>query len=318
MIEKREVVFILGAGASEVYGLPSSSALIAAAQSDRSESLRLALQPFFRREVESRLADFQECVEMAKPFSIDRFLETQSEEDRKIGKALISHALIKSQTMDRLYGRTKNDHVDRYQQDDWVRYLLEYMKADSYEEFLANTVKFITFNYDRSLDTLLANALVARYRSVGLEAAMSKIQGCITHLYGTVGTYFHDRQDAVPDTSCIAGAIRGGTQQIRIISEGEDVSRVREFRIAHKWLSEADLIVFLGFGFDSRNVKRLQLDEHVKKGAKFIGTVLSREGAEVEHDVLGGFHASIRERVAEGLHDLSNVTLLRRYRDLFT
>jgi len=238
MIEKREIVFILGAGASEVYGLPSSSALIEAAQSDRSEALRLALQTHLHQDVDRDLVRFQEMIEKAKPFSIDRFLETQPEADRIIGKALISHALLKCQTMDRLYGRRGDarDYVDRYYDNDWMRWLLEYMKADILEEFLVNKVRFITFNYDQSLDTLLTNALLARYRHVGIEDAKRRIQDRIVHVYAQIGTCAYERTDDLQHDHRIAEAIRRGIERIQIISEGDDVSRVREFQIAHRWL----------------------------------------------------------------------------------
>lgn len=313
MIDRHEIVFILGAGASEVYGLPSSSTLLQNVQEDQSQQVRVAL---FRANVidrHDRVDDFQRLLERGIVFSIDRFLETRGECDRRIGKALIAHAILKCETPDNLYGRGR---LDQYYQHNWVRWLLNRMQASTAEDFLSNKVAFITFNYDRSLETLLQGAVNARYGQ-SFEKAQIIERIPVVHLYGKPGVDGYERSEELRHPMHMTDALQSWSANIQIIGEGTDSPGTPEFTHAHDLLRKADVIVFLGFGYDRRNVKRLLLHECIRKDAKIIGTAMGFYDAEFEHDVLAAFDVSIRERVCEGLKRQSNIDLLRNHVDLF-
>lgn len=314
MIHHNQIVFILGAGASQVYGLPSSTTLLEKVRDDQSEGVRVALSREKVIDHWDRVCEFQKLLEQGIVFSIDRFLETRSTPERAIGKALIAHELLKCETFDNLYGRGR---LLQYYQDDWVRWLLNYMKAESLDAFLNNRVSFVTFNYDHSLETLLLGAIRARY-SADIEWAAITTRIPVVHLYGSLGINAYERANALHNDAHTADAIRQAARSIQIISDSTIRPDSEAFSRAYELFGQADLIVFLGFGFDARNVERLQLHEHVKTSAKMVGTAMGFYDAELTHDVLGAFDQRIRERVRDGLQDQSNVDLLRNHRNLFT
>jgi hypothetical protein len=139
-----------------------------------------------------------------------------------------------------------------------------------------NSVKFITFNYDRSLEFFLHQATKHSFNVGDTDAfnVWSKIG--ILHLYGSLGNLDSRNPPGFraysPDYT--PESLRLAAKGIKIIPESRDDDK--DFQTAGDWFWRADEIVFLGFGFDPLNVKRLGLSyvlESLKKDGKKLPTV---------------------------------------------
>jgi len=241
-------VLVLGAGASVPYGFPSGKKL---------KKRILDSGPKVHEDVgerdEGRFLEFQRTLRHSAQPSVDAFLEHRSEL-MDLGKALIAHQLIAHENTNALF-----------KTEDWYQYLWQRM-GTSFDEFDRNQLSIITFNYDRSLEHFLFTALVNSYRVSGEDAAEKLKHIPIIHVYGQLGLlewqgnddeganvrpYGHDRT---------IQAIRIAARGIQILTEGKDESD--KFQQARDLVHRAKLVYFLGFGYNTTNMKRLQLPVH--------------------------------------------------------
>lgn len=214
-----------------------------------------------------------------------------------IGKAAIALKLIERENHNALF-KTKEDH--------WYQYLWTNL-ADSLNDFGENKLSIITFNYDRSLECYLLIALQNSFGIGEIQAAEQLKKIPIIHVYGQLAELPHmcgDRAESrffKPDSSdpvSIDAAARG----IKVIDEGRNDDSV--FGKAKKYLSEAERICFLGFGFDETNVNRLGIkdiltDRFQKSGfasPKIYATSIGQRDAERDRvfELLSPYEQSIQ------------------------
>src|ERR1700722_7438547 len=143
---RRPTVFILGAGASMAYGFPSGAELrqMICQLSDANPPLvkTLSAEPsdFFAADI----TEFAKQFERSSIASIDAFLAKRGE-FTAIGKLCIAALLCELERPERVVPGPKDD--------DWYSYLWNILTQDveSPEELAQNRIKFVSFNYDRSL-----------------------------------------------------------------------------------------------------------------------------------------------------------------------
>jgi hypothetical protein len=119
-------------------------------------------------------------------------------------------------------------------------------------------VRFITFNYDRSLEFFLHESTKGTYvlNDGAAYNNWSRLQ--VMHVYGSVGDFDFanpanpPRPYSTEINPRTLGAAAGG---ITIIPEGRDEASV--FKTARKWFDWAQHVYILGFGFDRLNCERL-------------------------------------------------------------
>jgi hypothetical protein len=118
-------------------------------------------------------------------------------------------------------------------------------------------VKFITFNYDRSLEHFLYERLLATFAISDDQALAIVRKLAILHVYGSLGRFgiSVSGTDLPYQPTHNTQSLLIAANAIRVIPEARDDSD--EFKTAREWLSHAERICFLGFGFDSLNVRRL-------------------------------------------------------------
>jgi hypothetical protein len=212
---------------------------------------------------ESRvISDFRNDFLRSQQYSIDAFLANRSE-FVEIGKFIIAMSLIECEQEKLLYSPDAEKKGGVYQ------YLFNGM-ANNQEDFENNQLSFITFNYDRSLEYFLFNAIKSLFGKK-VEDTISILHNIqIIHVHGWLGSFGWESpqgRNYSPlgtlgnDThkQYDANLIRIASGQIKIISEGVDTSK--EFAKADELLSKADNIYFLGFGYNSTNLKRLKMDK---------------------------------------------------------
>ena len=239
MLDKRTVL-VLGAGASKPYGLPLGFEL-------RDAVLGESTSVAFRTREGSSSGSRQEfqafCRDLAESgsSSVDAYLE-QRPTWTEIGKSAMALCLLSSEckAKDRLFPPNQpKDH--------WYEVLWSCLRAPSWHAFKAQPVSIVTFNYDRSLEHYLTRVLSNNYR---IKADTVKRALPILHVHGSLGEYDGVFGGPANETSCAAAA-----GSIRVVHEAdtEDLGFIQ----AREWLSAAQRVVFVGFGYHDANMKKL-------------------------------------------------------------
>jgi hypothetical protein len=146
--------------------------------------------------------------------------------------------------------------------DDWLRFLLnELLNAVKFDDLNKLPIAFITFNYDRLLESLLMECLTSKYgRSVETMAPI--ITGIpIVHVHGDLGPLPWqayrptDPRDYSP--ALTPEIVERAASQIKIIHEASE--RDSPFSEARDLIAKADRLYFLGFGYHPINMQRLAI-----------------------------------------------------------
>jgi hypothetical protein len=255
----KRIVLVLGAGASCPYGFPPGSKLIRDVLSlDTARDSVLARGGFASEECQL----FKDALRDADISSVDRFLESRAgaghHDFMKVGKAMMALALSQYESIKLL--RPSNDMDNGKGR--WYDYLLELLSDQIVPDKLFEEcyVSIITFNYDRSLEFWIMRALAARYGWALQKTKVVLRRLRLVHVHGTLGgspTDSDDYREFEP--------IQGGGDLDRCIKSIQVVHEVnpntKAWEDARKLLSEASIVVFLGFGYLRANVERLKLNE---------------------------------------------------------
>jgi hypothetical protein len=129
------------------------------------------------------------------------------------------------------------------------------------KEVRQNSVSFITFNYDRSLEHFLFAAAKDTYGASDEDALTTVKSMRIIHVYGSLAEYDpNPRKGARAYINHLTGeAIELAADGIRVIPEAREGDPV--FRRAGDLVRACERLCFLGFGFDFLNLDRLNLPE---------------------------------------------------------
>jgi hypothetical protein len=197
------------------------------------------------------LNDFKNLREnliKSQKFSIDAFLEHRPE-FIKLGKILITYVLIRYENLDNIYA----NH-------DWYQYLWNKMNK-KFEDFDENKISFITFNYDRSLETYLLNCLMYSFGKNKFESFEKLKPIPIIHVYGKPGkTEFDDPSNYTEFGENLVDPekLLKTSENIKIMHE--DFSKDQEFTKAYELLKVADQVIIVDLGYDEANLLRLKID----------------------------------------------------------
>lgn len=120
-----------------------------------------------------------------------------------------------------------------------------------FEAIQKNRVTVLTYNYDTSLETYIETAMKTSYsrKSDQIQAAIKHVP--IVHLHGKFVD--HEYGKGIPGTS-----LRKCAEGIHIVT-GE-IDDNPEFEQATQALWKADEVYFIGFGYDSNNLRRLPIE----------------------------------------------------------
>ncbi len=250
MADPKHLVLILGAGASKPYGFPTGARLRELIIQGNEHTFELAA-----RDVGSKaIADFVTSFKRSGHSTIDAYLEDRPESER-IGKALIATVLAQFERDDSLYDPLEDD---RRWYPELFNAMLGGLKSSDRRGHYG--VSVLTFNYDRSLDYWLLRS-VAERRKCSAEAARQALVGLpVVHLHGTLGG-----SPLADDDAREYGAIMSAqdlwrsADEIRVIHEAMPTGS--DWERAYEELRKATDIVFLGFGYNERNITRLRLSE---------------------------------------------------------
>jgi hypothetical protein len=245
----RKTVFVTGAGASAPYDFPTGEKLkdevIATLISNDPQTVDLFNELTFYPD---QRQEFARRLRRSGKYSVDAFLEHNSD-FVDIGKTAIARVLIAKEQLNTLFERN-----------DWLKYLYQHLNCP-FEQFGSNAVAFITYNYDRSLEAYLFECLRSGYGRSDKACAAQLAQIPIVHLHGDLGALpwqevATDIRDY--DTEISASTVSLAARRIKIIHE-EPAERDDKFNEAKRLLTEAERVYFLGFGYDHKNMERLDV-----------------------------------------------------------
>ena len=301
MIEK-STVLILGAGASMPYGFPSGEGLM--------QEILEGIRPNLGKELfrvllgfgfkSDDIDNFYTGLKHFRKFSVDEFLERQPD-FMKIGKIVITLTLSTYEKKDELFEQ-KSDK-------DWYRHLWVKLSDTTFEEFDKNQLSIITFNYDRSIEHFLFTAMRALYRGFEQDCAKMLKKIPIIHVHGRLGALpWQGKNGRSYQPSIALDEVENISNQIKVMKEQDDSPR--EFEEAVRILNSAELICLLGFGYNPRNLQRLNAKETFAIRKSIYGTTLGFGVAE-KMGIQATWSVNIDLNHNEILEFLKNVIVLR-------
>jgi len=296
-------VLVLGAGASAPYGFPTGRKLlldICASLVNEGTPLSLALSSCgYPRDQQKA---FRDALHMSMLPSVDAFLEYRSE-FLEIGKAILSCALIPYEKLDPIHNRTSKMN--------WYEYLFSKILPTWNVSDLK--LSFVTFNYDRSLEEFLFNALTHAFG--GDVADIRKLLGYIpiVHVYGQLGQYpgivegvgraYSQTVDRDIVSRCVS--------EIKIVHEDAETPQLNK---ARELLLKAKTICFLGFGYLEINLERIcpWKTEKISDHTELFGSALGLIGAE-RTKVETFFQRNYGRNITLGGSDDDALLMIRRH-----
>ena len=253
-------VLVLGAGASVHVGYPLGRDLVNVLCGQRSSPAHDDLPMNWKPEDVDR---FLTRLSRAGHSSIDAFLETVPDQS-DLGRYLMAREMKRHENIDRLFPPHDSG---------WYQYLFNcLLENNSAAGFTSSHLSIITFNYDRSLEAYLHEALIARFEMPPEEASSIRSQIPIVHVHGSLGQY----PDIPYVSQCETDELLEISSKIQIIHEVPDPQEGfcnPEFEQANELLNGAERIYFLGFGFHPDNIRRFRFFSPEKTaGLEIIAT----------------------------------------------
>ena len=292
----KNTVLILGAGASVDYGYPTgedltkriwNSAIIdkfdkfASKENDSSyiHGLNLLKRHFFQ----------------SRSRSIDTWLAKPANRNCvNAGKLLIAYLISNCEKKDftemgffrPIYGSENKIKDEEDKNKDWYRLLLNEMLTMDLGDFAEanNRLSIITFNYDRSLEYFLINALRSNYIENEEEQCYKQFTELdIIHVYGKVGDLPTDNSVGIPyGESKIYSDWCKRANNLKIIPEVRNKNDKNIIQIKDR-MKNARKIYFIGFSFDKSNVELLGFPfKAMHNDVEIHGSVFGMERGEIE------------------------------------
>lgn len=251
----KKITLVLGAGASHAMGYPVGAGLrskiLEIGNTDR-QHFAITAGLYFE---EGLLQRFVDSFLRSQMFSIDAFLARRPEFS-DVGKRAIAALLLEIEDELHLRRTESRDH--------WYRYFYNRFAAESWEHLDFSNISIVTFNYDRSLEKFLHEAIKESYGRTDAEAAAKLDSLNIVHIYGSLGSPVPGKKDhLIYGGPVTAAKVKVAANSLKVIPEGRDEDVA--LNIARKMLMEADCIAFMGFGFDETNVARLHAERTCKR-----------------------------------------------------
>lgn len=259
-------MFVVGAGAGVPYGFPTGARLNAAivGRANLWEGGAAAVGARIPHLCEAmgldanKYRELRTMLQWASPRSIDALLDTR-------GDLLDTGKLAIAATLLPLERSTPNALFPS--QGDWMGYLFDRAIGADLDR-AAETVSFVTFNYDRLLEHRLTQ-YVAAVKGVGLERAWELAQRIeVVHVYGQLGPYSPVTEEGAVHWPTLdlgndaASVVLASDERVRAAVEGISLVHERQDSTenvvrARRAVARASTLWFLGFGYDDTNLSRL-------------------------------------------------------------
>ena len=248
-------VLVLGAGASKPFGLPLGAELKAQLLS-RVGNRQTRKDLMSLGHDEASMTAFRDALKYGVYPTVDIFLEKKAN-FRDLGSYLIASTIIPLEKHDLLFP-----------QKDWYGDLFNVLCLEE-EKPTTQALSVITLNYDRSFEHFLTMNIEYNCRHDKVASAHKKREMInIVHAHGSLGKY-----PDVPYGEKInqTDALTSAAKSIKIVSDHLDNSP--DFQKAQSLLSDAQHIIFLGFGYNDVTLTSLFDKSDISK-KKLYGTAM--------------------------------------------
>lgn len=285
----QKTAFIVGAGASKDWSFPLGSEL--------NDQIRIWLDqdfgsqgnpssPIAQTIMQTGLRDTHSVAALKLrdgllgASSIDRLLHSRNDDStiKLIGKIGIAASILEHESkcvLSELRSDNRNASYDALQSSrfTWLAILLNSLCSATRLSDIRSAFEktsFVVFNYDRCIEQYIYHALIYIFDQT-VQNAREIVQGLdIVHVYGTLGDLpiINDRE-SIPFGSRADYFSATAAANIRVFTEGAVDGHLER---ARKSVSDAEQLVFLGFGFDELNMKAI-LPDGPKAGQSCCGTM---------------------------------------------
>jgi hypothetical protein len=294
----KPTVFVIGAGASYECGFPLGGELVTriAKALDVRTPNEDQLLPFIfdmygieNRSAVETAAEHLRAV-LKSSLSTDDALNWLSDDPAAIelGKIAIASEILIAETKGELSGADRPDVFAKFDST-WVHAFFSLAKRDLKREnveriFAATTI--INFNYDRSLEHYLFSAFQQRGPFTADQAR--KLVGSLKIIrpYGSLGNLWGN--DAIPFGDTERADVRAIAKNILTFTEQRSAAVSKQMADA---ISNARVVIFLGFGFHRQNVSALAVEE-LSADREVFGTTVG-----INHQISG----QVREYIAKAV-----------------
>lgn len=284
-----ETLFIVGAGASREYGLPTGVELIPKIASaltmgvssfnriEGDPAIVQALDAFFRREESSYQSNANNLIHasstirrgLIQAISIDNYLDAHQSNNaiNILGKLGIARCILSAEDKSTIQVKEQNsqDTINFGKNSDkWLFELFKILSEGVPVErchHIFNKATFISFNYDRCIEHYFMHAIMNYYNIDAAKSAKIINEGLyVFHPYGKVGSlswqgsrrptnFGAGDRLSGDDLLAVAEQIKTFTEQV---DEGDDLTAMREA------VAQAEKIVALGFAFHPQNLALIE------------------------------------------------------------
>jgi hypothetical protein len=281
-----KTVFVVGAGASKEFGLPTGdelknkiadileirpqskigdemvvNALNYAVQANK--ELKLDINELYRKAL--RIGNAMPLEE-----SIDNFIDSHRGdfEVELCSKIAVVRAILEAELDSKLSGLNFSSIEDT-----WPVQFFKLLKEKCSKEDIAarlTSVSFVIFNYDRCFEYFLFHALQAYYDGLSQDAAATLVRNLkIYHPYGTVGSLPFYHKDNSTNFGVVPSAqqLYNLSKSIKTFTEGTDPNSSDIVAIRNN-IKQSTRLVFLGFAFHPLNLDLLFLDGSTSEADK--------------------------------------------------
>lgn len=237
-IYREPTVFVFGAGASNLYGLPLGTQL----KHDILEFPDSQVKAFLgdQQNEAALIPDFKATLDQGDYGTIDYLLE-KKKRYRELGAFYIVCVIG---------AREKPEFL--FPQKDLYADLFHMLDVESDSPSIP-PISVVTLNYDRSLEYFLAQNVEINCPDHLEEHARQKVKKLgIVHAHGSLGDI-----ETVPygKSNKTAESVREAAHKIKIISDR--IEDAEDFQKAQQIIADAHNIVFLGFGYHHRTLEAL-------------------------------------------------------------
>ncbi|QKV17353.1 SIR2 family protein [Oricola thermophila] len=283
----RKNVFIVGAGASKEFGLPTGPELteiiraissVAARRDQIKTASKESLLYAIRRLAAERDPDKPDingfygaariiANNMQLAPSIDNFLDTHRDNDYivNLGKLLIAITIHGAERSSHLYvsgGNIYNTINTNDIKDTWIARLFGILVSQrDFHEFIKalDNITFISFNYDRCIEQFFLHASKSYFHLDSSKLNCVREALNVIHPYGSLGQLeWNHPIDTGFGADLHPAELVASSKKIKTFTEGADseiISAIDES------LAGSDLAIFLGFSFLPLNMKLLLQDK---------------------------------------------------------
>ena len=311
---KRHTTFVIGAGASFDLGFPLGDKLrdqiieiLAIGDPNRSvnfadTTLRRIMQERAMQEAGTsswpgRMEGYLQAaatIRAGLPFarSIDTFLDGLRDQPdvEFLGKLAIALVILRAEADSPLALRRVQAANAQAIWDEQLKRLLASWHSELSQilydghtletlEAVFEQASFIVFNYDRCIEEFLTVSLMRRF-NITRDRALGLVSRCrIVHPYGQVGSFFpHDQQQHIAFGQVDYYQLAPISSRIRTFTEAmEDVTS----ELIKDLVAQADVIVFMGFGWLPQNMELLQAVGRVTNAQRVFATTMNMAAGEV-------------------------------------